>query len=95
LFNVESEVEQVSVTLALEDAEFPRYRIKLFKRGSETPLWQSQNLTPEKRKHGPALNITVPAERLKTGSYRLDVAGIGQDRTEPVGTYTFNVNHED
>ena len=95
LFNVGSDVEQVSVRLSLDDAEFPQYRVTLMARGNNTPLWQSPNLAPLKGKQGPALNIVLPAERMKSGSYRFDVAGIGQGHIEPAGSYPFNVNYED
>lgn len=95
LLNVGSDVEQISVRLSLDDAEFPQYRVTLMARGKNTPLWQSPNLAPLKGKQGPALNIVLPAERMKSGSYRFDVAGIGQGHIEPAGSYPFNVNYED
>ena len=94
LFNLADDVEQVSVRLALDETDFTQFHVKLMTRGNDTPLWESSTLTPDHGKEGNALKISVPVDRLKSGSFRFDVAGVDQDHTEPLGTYPFNVHRE-
>lgn len=94
LFNLGEDVEQVSVRLALDETDFTQFRVRLMTRGNDMPLWESATLTPEHGKEGNTLKIMVPVDRLKSGSFRFDVAGIDQEHTEPFGTYPFNVHRE-
>jgi hypothetical protein len=94
LFYLADDVEQVSVRLALDETDFTQFKVRLMTRGNDTPLWESSTLTPEHGKQGNALKVTLPVDRLKTGSFRFDIAGLDQDHSEPVATYPFSVNRE-
>ncbi|HEY2682198.1 MAG TPA: hypothetical protein VGI93_01705 [Steroidobacteraceae bacterium] len=92
LFYLADDVEQVSVRLALDETDFTQFRVRLMTRGNDKPLWESSTVVPEHGKEGNALKVTVPVDRLTTGSFRFDIAGLDQDHSEPVATYPFSVN---
>jgi len=92
---VPRDAEQLSVTLELEDAEFGRYRAALKSRAGQTVLWQSATLAPQTRKHGAALELDLPARRVKNGAYSFDVTGFDQGREVAVASYAFRVNREE
>jgi len=95
VLTVSRDIEQLSVTLKLDDAEFGRYRVSLKSRAGQAVLWQSPTLTPETGKHGAALRLNVAAKRVKNGAYSFDVVGFDHGREVAVASYAFNVNREE
>jgi hypothetical protein len=95
VLTVSSDVEQLSVKLALDETEFTHYRVSLKSRGGSKVLWRSTTLTPEQGKHGAALTLNLPAERVKNGIYSFDVIGLDQGREVPAASYIVNVKRAD
>jgi hypothetical protein len=95
ILSVPHDVEQLSVTLTLDDAEFGRYRVSLKSRAGQTVLWQSPTLAPGHNQRGAALRLDLPAERVKNGGYRFDVVGLDHGREVSVASYAFDVNREE
>jgi hypothetical protein len=95
VLTVSSDVEQLSVTLKLDEAEFNRYRVRLKSHPGETALWQSSTLAPEASRHGAALRINLAAKLVNKGAYSFDVVGLDHGREVAVERYVFNVARED
>ena len=95
VLTVPSDVEQLSVRLALEETEFAHYRVSLKSPAGQTVLWQSPPLALERGQHGAVLKLNLPAERVHNGAYRFDVVGLDRGQEEPVASYAFKVNREE
>lgn len=82
----------VAVKLILEPNTYSTYRVTLLDQAQQHTIWQSGLLKAHPATAGKAVNISLPANLLKSHSYLLRVTGIaGRVASEVISDYPFTV----
>ncbi len=83
---------RIAVKLVLEPNTYSTYRVTLLDQAQRHTIWQSGILKAHPATAGKAVNISLPANLLKSHSYLLRVTGIaGRVASEVISDYPFTV----
>jgi hypothetical protein len=83
---------RIEIQLPIQEGDdFPSYHATILDAGDE-PVWQQDLVSHRAADAGAAVLVSLPAERLPAGTYRLELSGVGADGTlEAVGKPLFDV----
>jgi len=88
--SIAAETKLVAVTLQLEAADYPAYRVSLLDPSTQRNLWQSGSLKPISQGQRASLVVSLPATLLKPQNYLLRVSGVqATGESEIISDYPF------
>jgi len=89
---IPAKAEQVSILLELEPNDFSVYRVVLLSQTEGDILWRSKKVFGQTKNGNKTLSIELPAQKLKSRSYVLQVYGLTESgKTEQMSDYHFRV----
>lgn len=90
--SIPAQTDSAAMQLKLESDDYAAYRVVLRNQANNQIIWRSGKLKTRKKGENKSLNISFPANLLKSQIYSLEVSGISADGTsEIIGDYSFRV----
>lgn len=81
---------EVRLELYPESIDFDRYRAAI-RSADGQEIWRQEQLAPVTTASGPAIIVTLPADRLRADDYTVRLSGVGRGQAEEVAGYSFRV----